>query len=69
MIAYAKAGINRPPTAPEDEQSGANQDLYVEAPLDMMWKYFYRAQRQCKRIPFAQRFEGLRRRDEEERMR
>ncbi len=68
-IAYAKAGVGRLPTAPSEEPFGADQNLYVEVPLDTVMRYVYRAERQAQRIPYTLRYEWLKRRDEEERMR
>ncbi len=67
-IAYAKAGVTKLPNAPAEEEFGMDQNLFVDVPLDTVMRYVYRAERQANRVPYTLRYDWLRRRDEEERM-
>ncbi len=69
MLGYAKAGISPLADAPADEPLGSGTINFVECPLDVVMRYANRADIQSSLIPFSQRFEWLRVRDQAERMR
>ena len=69
MLAYSMAGVTaKTGVDPKNEQGlGADSTLFVEAPLDIMMAYYFRAKRQCSQLPFGQRLQWLEARDLEER--
>ena len=68
LLAYAMAGSASCATAPSvAEGLGPNSVEYVEAPVDIIQQYFYRAKRSASMIPFTQRLEWLQQRDNDER--
>ncbi len=69
MIGYAKAGVMARAGAPKEEPLGSESLLFVECPLDVAMRYVWRADHQSRLIPYSQRHEWLRVRDQAERMR
>ena len=50
MLAYAKAGIKKLPSAPAEEPRGSDPCLYVECPYDVVRKYHQRLQARVNRL-------------------
>jgi hypothetical protein len=69
MIGYAKAGIMARANAPKEEPLGSETVAFVECPLGVAMRYVWRADHQSRLIPYPQRHEWLRVRDQAERMR
>ena len=70
MIAYSMAGVTPVPGAPTastEAALGADAVKYVQAPLDIMMAYFYRAKRTTCFLPVSKRLSWLMARDAEER--
>ena len=70
MIAYSMAGVSGvqgAPTPGTEAVLGADSARFVQAPLDIMLAYFYRAKRTAGLLPAAKRLSWLTMRDSEER--
>ena len=70
MIAYSMAGVSAvqgAPAAGGEATLGADSVKFVQAPLDVMLAYFYRAKRTTSLLPVAKRLPWLMMRDAEER--
>eukprot|EP00434_Breviolum_minutum_P038763 symbB.v1.2.034397.t3/scaffold4431.1/size39743/2 len=70
MIAYSMAGVSAvqgAPAAGGEATLGAASVKFVQAPLDVMLAYFYRAKRTTSLLPVAKRLPWLMMRDAEER--
>ena len=50
LLAYAKAGVARRDSAPVAEKRGADTTLYVQAPLDWVWRYYRRVAARAARL-------------------
>ena len=59
----AKTGVD----IKNEQGLGADSTLFVEAPLDIMMAYYFRAKKQCSQLPFGERLQWLESRDLEER--
>ena len=60
MLAYAMAGSMQ-------ERIGADTTKFVQVPLDVGMKYYFRAKRSASAIPFSGRLQWLQARDVDER--
>ena len=68
MIAYARAGCIPLPTAPTiPETADSDATLYVECPLEVVLRYFWRCANRVVRMPGDKAFHWLRSRDADER--
>ena len=68
MIGYAKVGceaVDPQPTLPESRTSDAAD--YIQCPLDIFEKYWYRAQDRASQIHPSKALEWIRQKDEDER--
>ena len=70
MLAYSMAGVQAVPGSPAagtEASLGADSSKFVQAPLDVMLAYFYRAKRTTSMLPTTKRLPWLMMRDAEER--
>ena len=70
LLAYAMAGCASVTGAPEATQElglGADTTKFVNVPLDVVYKYFFRAKRSVASMPMQKRLQWLQDRDVEER--
>ena len=67
MVAYAKVGPTRLANAPLEEPRGVDSVTVVECPLDVMMRYYFRAQERTSHQPQRDQLEWLIRRDIAER--
>ena len=70
MLAYSMAGVtpmSGAPTATTEATLGAESTKFVQAPLDVMMAYYFRAKRTTSMLPVAKRLAWLVARDAEER--
>ena len=70
MLAYAMAGCIRVTGAPDATQEhnlGADTTKFVQVPLDVAMKYYFRAKRSAAAIPVSGRLQWLQARDVDER--
>ena len=68
-LAYARAGVQRLPSAPAptEEVRGKCSTLFVQVPLDTIMRYYFRAARVAYLLPQARALEWIQRHDETER--
>ena len=70
LLAYAMAGcagVTGAPDAAQELNLGADTTKFVNVPLDVIYKYYFRAKRSITAMPMAQRLQWLQTRDMEER--
>ena len=67
LLAYARAGIRKLPTAPNEEKADTPTHDFIEAPLDLMVAYYERAKEKTLALPPRRQLAFLQQRDEEER--
>ena len=72
LLAYAMAGCAGVTGAPDADAAqelnlGADTTKFVNVPLDVIYKYYFRAKRSITAMPMAQRLQWLQTRDVEER--
>ena len=67
LLAYGIAGVNRLPMAPAAELRTTDSTTCVQAPLDILMRYFWRAQRQVHMLPHNRQLMWLTTKDEQER--
>lgn len=70
MLAYSIAGASAVlggPTPSSEQALGADTTQFVQAPLDVMQAYFFRAKRTASLLPHGKRLAWLQSRDVEER--
>ena len=70
LLAYSMAGCSGVTGAPEAAQElnlGADTTKFINVPMDIVYKYFYRAKRSAMALPMGQRLSWLQARDVEER--
>ena len=70
LLAYAMAGCASVTGAPEATQElglGADTTKFVNVPLDVVYRYFFRAKRSVASMPMQKRLQWLQDRDVEER--
>jgi hypothetical protein len=61
------AGVTGAPDAAQELNLGADTTKFVNVPLDVIYKYYFRAKRSITAMPMAQRLQWLQTRDVEER--
>jgi hypothetical protein len=71
-LALAVAGINQrvldaTTTRQDENELGVNTAIFVDIPLDLLMKYWYRARRTCRAQPFHARLRWLENMDVQER--
>ena len=70
MLAYAMAGCSGVTGAPDAAQElnlGADTVKFVNVPMDIVYKYYFRAKRSVAGLPTSQRMQWLQAKDVEER--
>ena len=70
LLAYSMAGCSGVTGAPDAAQElslGADTTKFINVPMDIVYKYFYRAKRSAMALPMGQRLSWLQARDVEER--
>ena len=69
LYAYAIAGVQRQATAPAQELRTTDSASVVQAPLDILLRYFWRAVKQVQQLPPAKQLTWLISKDQAERSR
>ena len=64
---YAEVGAKPVPGAPQTENRGDDSSEFVECPMDVIMRYFYRAEKQVAKVAPDRALAWLRDRDENER--
>ena len=67
MIGYAMVGCTAVSGVPPQEKKGADTTKFVEVPLDVTFRYFFRAKKYAELQPYGQALRMLQSRDEAER--
>ena len=68
LLAYSMAGIQSVQGAPSVESRGTDTTLVVQCPLDILLRYYHRAQDRAHKLPRSMSLEWIKRNDEADRM-
>ena len=69
LFAYSIAGVTRLPNAPQVESRTTDSTTVVQAPLDVLMRYFWRCAQKVQTVPGPRQLTWLTNKDEQERSR